>query len=92
MFKQKRVARIRTGLKYIARCMDVQRGVWKVVPRAEVYVHGGAFRGRMVAMVYYLHVQHVLCMSCTSMYTWQLYAVEITFSVLIFLMYVYTTC
>jgi len=43
MFKKKRVARIRTGLKYIARCMDVQWEVRKVVPRAEVYVHGGTY-------------------------------------------------
>ena len=38
-FKKKSVARFRTGPKYTARCMDVQLGVWKVVPRAEMFVH-----------------------------------------------------
>ena len=37
--QKKSVARFRTGPKYTARCMDVQLGVWKVVPRAEVFVH-----------------------------------------------------
>ena len=38
--QKKSVARFRTGPKYTARCMDVQLGVWKVVPRAEMFVHG----------------------------------------------------
>ena len=37
--QKKSVARFRTGPKYTARCMDVQLGVWKVVPRAEMFVH-----------------------------------------------------
>ena len=37
--QKKSVARVRTGPKYTARCMDVQLGVWKVVPQAEMFVH-----------------------------------------------------
>ena len=47
--QKKSVARFRTGPKYIARCMDVQLGVWKVVPRAEVCVQINCWLGPLLA-------------------------------------------